>query len=129
MANRNYLSQSLHDKVIQVASSNLGNYIVYSNPNQQKNACIGNAFPDIILVNRATNNIEFIIEVETSDSITAHEAYGQWNQYQNLPGIFYLLVPFESRQNAVFFCNQYGIQAKIGTYWTDNNNQIQISYE
>jgi len=129
MANRNYLSQPLHDRVIQAAAANLGNWIVYSNPGQQKNAYIGNAYPDIILTNRVTNNIEFVIEVETSDSVTAHEAYGQWRQYANLPGTFYLLVPRESRQNAAFFCNQYGIQAKFGTYWIDRYNQIQIHYE
>lgn len=129
MANRSYLSQSLHDRVIQTAAANLTNWTVYTNPGQQKKAYIGNAYPDLILTNRATNNIEFVIEVETTDSVTAHEAYGQWRQYANLPGTFYLLVPLESRKSAAFFCNQYGINAKFGTYWIDNFNIIQITYE
>lgn len=129
MANRTYLNQSLHDDVIAVALSQLGSYTSYSNPGQQKNAHIGNSYPDIILANKTTNNIEFIIEVETSDSITAHEAYSQWKQYMNLPGTFYLLIPRESRQNTEFLCAQYGINAKFATYWKGINNQIHIKYE
>ena len=129
MASRQYVTQSLHDRVIQAAAENLNNWTVYTNPGQEKNAHIGNSYPDIILTNRQTNNIEYIIEVETEDSITAHEAYGQWKQYMNLPGTFYLLVPHNSRQNAEFLCSQYGVRAKFGTYRIDNLNRIQISYE
>jgi hypothetical protein len=129
MANRNNHVQSLHDRVIKAAEANFNNWTVYTNPGQQKNASIGNAYPDIILTNKITNNIEFVIEVETSDSVTAHEAFGQWKQYANLPGTFYLLVPRESEHNAVFFCAKYDVQARFGIYWLDAYDRIQISYE
>lgn len=129
MGIRNYTLQSFHDSVIDVAASYLAQWTVYKNPGQQKNASIGNSYPDLILVNRTTNYIEYIIEVETSDTITAHEAANQWKIYSNLPGTFYLLVPSESRSQAEFLCRQYGIQAKFGTYWRDSFNRIQINYE
>lgn len=129
MAIRDYNSQTLHDRVIEVAASYLGQWTVYKNPGQQKNAYIGNSYPDIILTNKSTNIIEYVIEVETSDTITAHEAANQWKIYSNLPGTFYLLIPSASRQQADFLCRQYGIQAKFATYWTDAFNRIQINYE
>ena len=129
MAQRNAASQSLHDQVISIAAANLGSYSVYTNPGQQQNAYIGNSYPDIILANRATGIIEFIIEVETRDSITAHEAISQWRTYMGLPGTFYLMVPFDMRAQASFLCGQYGILAKFATYQIDALNRVQINYE
>ena len=129
MAYRSPYLQTIHDRVIEVASSNLQAWTVYTNPGQQKNAYIGTAYPDIILANKNTNYIEYVIEVETAETVIAHEAANQWKAYSQLPGTFYLLVPRETRQNAGFLCIQYGIQAKFATYWIDSNNNIQIQYE
>ncbi len=129
MATRNYLTQPLHDKVITIAAANITNWIVHTNPGQEKNAHIGNVYPDIILTNKTTDAIEIIIEVETEDSVTAHEAYNQWKKYMNLPGVLYILVPAEQRENAEFLCTEYNIRAKIATFWKDRSGLINIAYQ
>ena len=132
MANRISNSQTLHDRVIQVAATNLqrtGNYTVYTNPGTQHKTRIGNLYPDIILTPPNNNNVEFVIEVETSESVNAIEALNQWRAYSNLGGTFYLLVPVESRILAGNICLQYGIQAKFATWKIDHLNQLTINYE
>jgi hypothetical protein len=126
------INQPLHDRVIEIASNNLrqtGNFRVYSNPGTQHNTRIGNLYPDIILTPTSTNEVQFIIEVETVDSVNANEALVQWKGYSNLGGTFYLLVPRETRILAENICRQYGIRAKFGTYYANNLNQLIINYE
>ena len=132
MAIRNALNQGSHDEVIQIASDNLrrtGNYTVYVNPGNAHNTRIGELYPDIILTPQSSNTVQFIIEVETSDSITASEAINQWKAYSTLGGTFYLLVPRTSRALAESICRQYGIQVKFATSWVDSANHLNINYE
>ena len=132
MAIRDYNKQNIHDRVIQVAADSLretNSYIVYINPGTQHNTRIGDLYPDIILTPTNSNNVQFIIEVETSDSVNANEALTQWRAYSNLGGTFYLLIPQESRILAENICRQYNIQAKYGTWTINYLNQLTINYE
>jgi len=132
MAYRNYLEQNIHDRVIQIAAENLrrnNNYYVYTNPGTHHNTNIGNLYPDLILTPPNSNNVQFIIEIETADSVNANEALSQWKAYSNLGGTFYLLVPQVSRILAENICRQYGIQVKFGTWTINYLNQITITYE
>lgn len=132
MAYRNYQTQNIHDQVIQVAANNLGrtgNYRVYTNPGTQHNTRIGELYPDIILTPPTSNNVQFVIEVETADSVTANEALAQWRAYSAIGGTFYLLVPQTSRILAGNICRQYGIQAKFATWTINYKNQLIINYE
>ncbi len=132
MASRVQANQNIHDQVIQIASDNLrrtGSYTVYINPNGQHNTRIGELYPDIILTPPNSTNVQFIIEVETSDSVNASEATNQWKAYSTLGGTFYLLVPQASRALAESICRQFGIQAKFATYWKDSSNHLTINYE
>jgi len=132
MAVRSYRIQAIHDRVITVAADNLvrgRQFNVYRNPGQQLNTRIGVLYPDIILTPTNSNNVQFIIEVETSDTVNASEALSQWKSYSNLGGIFYLLVPQASRILAENICRQHGIRARFGTYSIDSLNQLTINYE
>lgn len=132
MAIRDFSKQNIHDRVISVAAESLkqsGNFIVYTNPGSQHNTRIGNLYPDIILTPPNSNNVQFIIEVETSDSVNANEALTQWQAYSNLGGTFYLLIPQESKILAQNICRQYNIQAKFGTWSINYLNQLTINYE
>lgn len=130
MAQRNPQWQTYHDKVIEIAASNLrNNFTVYTNTAGNRNTSVGNQYPDIILTPKNSNTVNFIIEVETTDSVNAHEAYNQWKDYSKLGGTFYLLVPRESRSLAETLCKKYEIPAKYATYWVDLNNYLQINYE
>jgi len=133
MATRNYNSQSLHDKVIQTAANQLNrmNHDVFTNPGSQHNVWIGNNYPDIVMTKKGSNTAEFIIEVETADSINITEATNQWEKYATeIKASFYLLVPLSHKNAAVNLCKQVGISARFGTYQTDSlGNVINISYE
>ncbi len=130
MAQRNIQWQTYHDKVIEIAANNLrNNFTVYTNPDGHRNTSVGDLYPDIILTPKDSNIINFIIEVETTDTVTAHEAYNQWKDYSKLGGTFYLLIPRESRNLAETLCKKYGISAKYATYWIDTNNHLQVNYE
>ncbi len=133
MANRLPNLQSLHDRVIQAASSRLDgtNYDIYTNPESQKNAGIGDNYPDIILTKKGERTLEFIIEVETSDSVNISEATNQWKKYSTgIKASFYILVPLNSKNAAINLCKQIGISARFGTYQVDTyGNVINIIYE
>ena len=119
MASRNYQSQSLHDKVIQVASAQLNktNHDVFINPGSQKNVWIGNNYPDIIMTKKGTMSAEFIIEVETAESVNIVEATFQWKKYATeIRASFYVLVPATHKNLAITLCKQVGISARCCFY-------------
>lgn len=129
MANRNFLRQNEHDVVIQVAANNLDRvrHRIYTNPNQQKNTHINGHYPDIIITPINENTVEFVIEIETEDSVNNNEAT-QWRIYSQLGGIFYLLVPLQSKTLAELICRQNNIKARFGTYSSQGGRYI-INYE
>lgn len=121
------LSQSLHDRVILTAKNYLNqtDFDIYLNPGSQKNAGINDNYPDIVLTTKGTNTVQFVIEVETSDSITLAEATNQWKKYATeINASFYLLVPFNYHAIASNLCRQIGISARFGTYQVDNFGNI-----
>lgn len=133
MAIRLPKNESLHDRVIQVASSRLDaiNYDIYTNPGQLKRNGIGANYPDIILTKKGQRTVEFIIEVETADSVNITEATNQWKKYANeIKSSFYILVPFDKKNLAINLCKKIGISARFGTYQTDFlGNVTNINYE
>lgn len=133
MANRNTYSQSLHDRVIQTAVSRLDkiNHDVYSNPGSFKNISVGDNYPDIIITKKGDRTVQFIIEVETSESVNITEATTQWKKYANdIRTSFYLLVPFAQKNLAISLCKQIGIAVRFGTYTVDTfGNITNINYE
>lgn len=133
MANRNTYSQNLHDRVIQTAVSRLDrvNYDVYSNPGSIMNISVGDNYPDIIITRKGDRTIQFIIEVETSESVNITEASTQWKKYaKDIRTSFYLLVPFAQKNLAITLCKQIGIAVRFGTYTVDPfGNITNINYE
>ncbi len=130
MAIRNFDSQTYHDRVIDIAAGRLtGSFTVYTNPGGQQRTRIGNLYPDIILTQIGNNTVQYIIEVETVETVS-HSEVQQWKQYSTLGGTFYLLVPSQLREKAETICRTYGIYSvKFGTYWVDAQNVLQLNYE
>ena len=133
MAIRDYQNQSLHDDVINSAQRFLNNtdFDIYTNPGEQKNAGIGNLYPDIILTDKNKTTVKFFIEVETAESINISEATNQWKKYANgIQASFYLLVPTNYRELANRLCKQVGISVRFGTFDTDfYGNVSNINWE
>lgn len=122
MAYRQFNNQSLHDRVISIARGYLNqkDYDIYENPGGNKNAGIGDNYPDIIMTTKGTTTVEFIIEVETADSINLAEATNQWKKYATeITATFYILVPSNYKNVASNLCSQVGISARLGTFQQD----------
>ena len=77
------------------------------------------------MTTKGEKTVKFILEVETSDSITKEEAEGQWKKYATeIEATFYLVVPAETLQKTQFLCQQVGINTRFVTYIIQENNII-----
>lgn len=126
MAVRQQPIQGLHDRVIDFIKSHLSveKYEIYTNPGSEQNWSIKGEFPDILLTSKESKQIQFVIEIETADSITPEEARNQWKAYSGLPGVFHILVPRDSMPIARQIIAGQGIQTKLGYYVVGHNGEI-----
>jgi len=131
MTIREGYTAKLHDKVIAEAVKILSqeHFDIYTNPNKEKNAGINDNYPDIILTEKGTNTVKFIIEVETVDSITENEAENQWKKFATeIKSTFYLLVPANSINKANELCKKLGINVRFAQY-TETAESINIKFD
>jgi hypothetical protein len=132
MTVRENSSALLHDRVIREAVNflNQEHYDIYTNPGQEKNAGINDNYPDIVMTEKGTTTVKFIIEVETSDSITQFEAETQWKKYATeINSTFYLLVPANSVNKTNEMCKKLGVNVRFAQYTVDLNNNISINFD
>jgi hypothetical protein len=132
MANRTTETTELHDKVIREMRNvlNQRDYDIHINPGQEKNAGIGDNYPDVVMAIKGTRQVKFILEVETSDSVTKEEAEGQWKKYANeINATFYIVVPEPVAFKAKQLCQQVGVNARFATYDVDLNGKISFRFK
>lgn len=122
MAFRSGVRQSAHDRVIQVVAAAQTKHDAYTNPGPQHNCSVRigleTVYPDLVLCKPGTMSVDFLIEVETEDSMTEAEA-SQWATYARGPGSFWLLVPSSELLAAQTLCWRKGIAANFGCWWND----------
>ena len=132
MANRTIETTNLHDRVVREIKNvlNQRDFDIYLNPGQEKNAGIGDNYPDVIMTTKETSQVQFILEVETSDSITKEEAEGQWKKYANeINATFYIVVPESVAFKARQVCQQAGVNARFATYDVDLTGKITFNFK
>lgn len=118
---------TLHDRVVKEIVNHLNQtkYDIYTNPGQEKNAGIGDNYPDVIMTEKGTKTVKFILEVEIADSITQEEAERQWKKYATeINASFYIVVPIQSLNRAKELCQKNNINARFATFLLRNNNLI-----
>ncbi len=119
--------ETLHDRVVKeiVGHLNQTKYDIYTNPGQEKNAGIGDNYPDVIMTEKGTKTVKFILEVEVADSVTQEEADRQWKKYATeINASFYIVVPIQSLNRAKELCQKNNINARFATFLLRNNNLI-----
>ena len=90
---------------------------IYINPGQEKNAGIGDNYPDVVMTEKGRNTVKFILEVETEDSVTKDEAINQWKKYTSeINATFYLVVPAALLNKAKELCQRENINSRYTTY-------------
>ena len=118
---------NLHDRVVReiVGHLNQTSYDVYINPGQEKNAGIGDNYPDVIMTEKGTKTVKFFLEVEVTESVTQEEAIRQWKKYATeINASFYIVVPILSLNKAKELCQKNNINARFATFLLRNNNLI-----
>lgn len=116
-----------HDRVISelIPKLNQEKFDIYTNPNQEKNAGIGDNYPDIIMTEKDGRTVKFILEVETVDSVTSEESVKQWKKYfTEISATFYLVVPVTLLNKAKELCQKEDINARYTTYFEKNGELI-----
>lgn len=127
MADRDFISKDLHDRVIKAAVQvlNKADYDIYTNPGSTKNASINDNFPDIIMTEKGNTTVKFIIEVETKETVNDREAEIQWKKYSTeIDATFYLLIPNESKNLAEVICRRLGINVRFATFVSNQQGII-----
>lgn len=131
MANRTIDTTGLHDRVICEIQKvlNQRDYDIHINPGQEKNAGIGDNYPDVVMAIKGSRQVRFILEIETSDSVTKEEAEGQWRKYANeIRATFYIVVPESAALKAKQLCQQAGVNARFATYDVDLTGKITFKF-
>lgn len=121
----------IHDKVVHdiVSHLNTETYDVYINPGQEKNAGIGDNYPDVILTEKNSTTVKFIMEVETVESVSQDEALRQWKKYvSEINATFYLVVPVSSLKKAKELCQRERINARFTTF-SVNGETINFDFQ
>ncbi len=128
--NRSISDASLHDRVITEITNvlNQKDFDIYTNPGQEKNAGIGDNYPDVIMTEKGTTKVRFILEVETEASVTWEEAINQWKKYSTeINATFYLVVPQQLLNKAIVLCQQAGINVRFASY-SNSNGSLDIKF-
>ena len=119
--------ETLHDRVVReiVGHLNQKSYDIYTNPGQEKNAGIGDNYPDVIMTEKGSKTVKFFLEVEVTESVTQEEATRQWKKYATeINASFYIVVPIQSLNKAKELCQKNNINARFATFLLRNNNLV-----
>lgn len=111
--------QEIHDRVVREIVNHLNkeSFDIYINPGQEKNAGIGDNYPDVVMTEKGGNTVKFILEVETAESVTKEEAINQWKKYTSeINATFYLVVPSTLLNKAKELCQRENINSRYATY-------------
>ena len=132
MAQRTTETANLHDRVVRniVRELNQQAFDVYINPGQEKSAGIGDNYPDVIMCEKNTKKVRFILEVETADTVTKDEAENQWKKYANeIKATFYIVVPESAAFKAKELCQQFEVNARFATFSVDDLGALTFDFK
>jgi hypothetical protein len=117
-----------YDLVIQAAAGQFASsakYSIHTNPGAEKNAGVGHQFPDIVVTEKGTGNVKFLLEVETVNSVDASEV-AHWQALSRLGPPLYLIVPWRVLPISQRLCSSAGIKCQHGYYVQDEHGRVRI---
>jgi hypothetical protein len=121
---REAAQQSEHDSVVRGLASiyESKGFTVWTNPDGEKNRSFDDRYPDVI-VKAKVNDVYYLFEVETADSVTQTEAEEQWADYDGVwTRCWYLAVPQEQADEAKRLLAQNDIKHCTLVMWQRNAN-------
>lgn len=128
MANR--YDNREHDFVLEKTAEKFysnSKYIVYKNPNQQKNASVGGLYPDIVVCD-GVGNTKIIDEIETKESVTDSEAE-QWKNFSRLNvDHFSLTIPYSEVDGLFYLLDKHSISVdSVWAYVVESSGIISFT--
>jgi len=128
MAARTEEEQTEHDLAIEAAVEQFGNsarYLLQANPGTEKNVAVGHQYPDIVVTERGSSKVRFVIEVETTDTVGSQEV-NHWRTLAGLGPPLYLLTPYPATADAQRLCAVAGIKCHHGYYSRDELGRFKV---
>jgi len=127
MDDRQPNEQFEHDLVIQAAAEQFASsakFSIHTNPADERRTGVGHLYPDIVVSEKDSDKVRFVIEVETVGSVTAEEAK-QWQQFARLGVPLYLVVPWRVLPIAERLCAATGVKCHFGFYAQDDQGRFK----
>lgn len=124
MSSRTYRDQSEHDVAVgAIKSIYADNGVrIWINPNSRKNKSWSGEYIDVIVPVASNNNRAWVIEVETSSSITDQEARDQWSNYDDVYSSWHLAVPTGYMDKTRDLLNKHNLSNYSLIKWKKNKD-------
>ena len=117
-----------HDMIISAAAQQFGSsekYVVRTNPAQEHNCLADGHYPDLVITDRVTGRVRYLIEVETASSVDVSETK-QWQDYARIGAGFFLVVPYRMVPIAERTARTAGVKCSFGYYVEDEKGKVRI---
>ncbi len=128
MEERELSEQIHHDLAIKAVAQQLGagrTYTIHINPGTERNVKVGGEYPDIVVTERGSGTVKYVMEVETISSVGPSEVE-QWRRFAAIGVRFYLLVPYRMQRIARQLCQSSKVDCRFGYYAEDESGRLRI---
>ena len=128
MAARTEEEQTEHDLVIEAAVEQFANsakFRLQANPGTEMNVAVGHQYPDIVVTQKGSSKVRFVIEVETTDTVGDQEL-NHWRTLAGLGPPLYMITPYAATPDAERLCLTAGIKCHHGYYHKDEMGRFKI---
>ena len=117
-----------HDLIVNAAAQQFGlseKYVVRINPGQEHNCRVDGCYPDIVVTDRRSGRVKYLIEVETVSSVDPSEAK-QWQSFARIGATLFIIVPFRMVPIAEVTAQTAGVKCSFGYYVEDEKGKVKI---
>ena len=129
MEQREPTEQFEHDLVIQAAANQFAasvKYNIYTNAGTERKVAVSGKYPDIVVTEKGSGKVRYVIEVETANSVDVTEST-QWREFAKLGPPLHLLVPQRVLPVAEELCSRASIKCHCGYYHQDERGRFKIT--
>lgn len=91
-----------------------------------RNYLVGNLYPDVLMINKETENVDFIIEI-VLEKIDKKILIDKYKPLSEIGSVFYLLVPKNEKIKVEKTLLENNLRIRVGTY-DFRNNQVKINF-
>lgn len=87
----------------------------------ERNFLVGNLYPDVLMINKETENVDFIVEIVISKKYDFKTILEKWKPLSEIGSVFYLLVPNNEKAKIEKTLIENNLKIRVGTYEIRNN--------